>query len=223
MLRRIAPFTELAIFLLLIGAGAWLLRWQTNRLDAGAVATLVGALFGGAAVLLGNWINRYNEIGRAQVERQEQQSKLKTLIAAELVNIAAGLLGGKALVDAALVSVRTGSGNVSGTELAGCIPRSMTFTNSLSAELLILDKVAIDALVTLQSNLADTRGSMEEVIDRRSQMGLILLGGLANGIAEDLRALATCFEHIAPTRKLALEGKPAEFAILLLRRAATQS
>jgi hypothetical protein len=54
------------VLFVLLTAGAFLLMyWQNNRLDAAAVSTLAGALFGGAAVLLGNWISRSNEWQRA--------------------------------------------------------------------------------------------------------------------------------------------------------------
>ena len=56
---------DLVLFVLLMAGALWLMYWQNNRLDAAAVSTLAGALFGGAAVVLGNWINRSNEWQRA--------------------------------------------------------------------------------------------------------------------------------------------------------------
>jgi hypothetical protein len=53
-LGSLGPWVNVGLFVALIGSAAWLMWWQNNRLDAGAVATLVGALIGGAAVLLGN-------------------------------------------------------------------------------------------------------------------------------------------------------------------------
>jgi hypothetical protein len=53
---------------------------------------LAGALFGGAAVLLGNWINRINEWKRAAEAVMERQARLTALITAELVDVAASLI-----------------------------------------------------------------------------------------------------------------------------------
>ncbi len=69
--------------------------------DPAARATLVGALLGIAAVLLGNWLNRTNERRRVQWELDDRQLKLKALIAAELIDVVIGLMGAKELCRAA--------------------------------------------------------------------------------------------------------------------------
>ena len=61
---RLIGFTDILIVILLLLIGALLMHWQ-NLKSAEAIATLVGALFGGAALLLGNWINRWNERSKA--------------------------------------------------------------------------------------------------------------------------------------------------------------
>ena len=210
------------LFVLLTASASWLMYWQNNRLDAAAVSTLAGALFGGAAVLLGNWINRANEWRRAAEELDERRAKLKMLIAAELVNVAAGYLSTKRLIDSALESLYSTGGSLPDHAiLTQYLPRDMPLTNGLGIELLTLEKTAIDALVTFQSNLTITRMRMEEAASGEVHLGLLRLGGIAAGLAHDMGILAECFDHIAPTRKLKLTDKPAELASILLRRTAT--
>jgi hypothetical protein len=213
---------DLVLFVLLTAGASWLMYWQNNRLDAAAVSTLTGALFGGAAVLLGNWINRANEWRRAAEELDERRAKLKMLIAAELVNVAAGYLSTKRLIDSALESLYSTGGSLPDHAiLTQYIPRVMPLTNGLGIELLTLEKTAIDALVTFQSNLTITRMRMEEAASGEVHLRLLRLGGIAAGLAHDMGILAECFDHIAPTRKLKLTDKPAELANVLLRRTAT--
>jgi hypothetical protein len=84
---RLIRFTDLLIVIILLLIGGFLMHWQ-NMKSAEAIATLVGALFGGAALLLGNWINRFNEYRKAHEALEERISKLKAMIGAELVNVA---------------------------------------------------------------------------------------------------------------------------------------
>ncbi len=99
---RLIGFTDILIVILLLLIGALLMHWQ-NMKSAEAIATLVGALFGGAALLLGNWINRWNERSKACKDLEERVSKLKAMIVAEsIVNVACGLIDAKEMMDAAV-------------------------------------------------------------------------------------------------------------------------
>lgn len=212
---------DLIWFVLLTASALWLMHWQSNRLDAAAVSNLVGALFGGAAVLLGNWISRSNEWRRAVEEMNQRRTKLKKLIAAELVNVAAGYLCAKPLIDSALEELRTRGGALPDLAiLTRSFPRSTPLIDGLGVDLLILEEPAIDALVTLRANLTITRMSLEEAIESEARLGLLRMGALAAGLAHDMEILSECFDRIAPTRKLTLGDKPAESAAVLLRRTA---
>jgi hypothetical protein len=208
----------LAAFLVILGLGFMVGRSQ--KLDATAVATLVGALFGGATLLLGNWISRSNERKRAAEAREQRCAKLKTLIAAELVNVAAGLIDAKDIVDAAFATIRAGGSVADRLDMNSYLPRDMPLTDCLGVELLILEQPAIDSLATLRSNLAITRMSMEEVT-RGERFGLLRITALSNGIRHDMELLSEAFEHIAPTRKLELPDQQAELASVILRRMST--
>jgi hypothetical protein len=223
--RRIVGNSDLALCALLAVIGLWLVKGLDQKKvdEAVVLATLAGALFGAAAVLLGNWINRANEWRRAAEELDERQEKLKMLSAAELVNVAAGYLSTKQLIDSALESLYSTGGSLPDHHaiLTPYLPRNMPLTNSLGLELLTLEKSAIDALVTLQSNLTITRMRMEEAAGGE-YLGLLRLGGIAAGLAHDMGILAECFDQVAPTRELKLTDKPAELASVLLRRAASE-
>lgn len=69
---------------------------------------LAGALFGGAGLLLGNWINRFNDRLKASKEQTAEVGKLKAMIAAELIDMACGLISAKQLIDAAIVNLEAG-------------------------------------------------------------------------------------------------------------------
>lgn len=55
------------------------MQWGIGH-DQAAAAGLAGALFGGAALLLGNWINRANDRFKAAQEQAGQVEKLKTML-----------------------------------------------------------------------------------------------------------------------------------------------
>ncbi|MFI4940329.1 MAG: hypothetical protein ACHP7O_08335 [Burkholderiales bacterium] len=129
----------LAILLAVVGSG---LIWQQQKMDAAAVASLVGALFGGAALLLGNWINRRSERRRAAEDLRVRRIQIKTLIAAELVNVAAGLISAKSFVDAAFTTLNSGGYVYDQTNLNSYLPRPMPFSDSLGTELLTLESPA---------------------------------------------------------------------------------
>jgi hypothetical protein len=105
----VASNSDLLLFLVLAACGVLLITRRVRGMDIGASAALAGALFGGAALLLGNWINRYNDRVRAINDLKDLRSKLNTLIAAELVNVAAGLIDAKKFVDAAVAQLQTGT------------------------------------------------------------------------------------------------------------------
>ncbi|MDE1894280.1 MAG: hypothetical protein KGM46_11545 [Pseudomonadota bacterium] len=81
---------EVAVFIFAVAIGLVLAVCRPWGLDQAAAATLAGALFGGAAVVLGNGLNRWEDWRK----RKNRVKSLKTLIAAELVDVACGLLTG---------------------------------------------------------------------------------------------------------------------------------
>lgn len=107
-MTRVMNHIDLVLFAALVMFGWFLLAcrpWGIGH-DQAEAASLAGALFGGAALLLGNWINRANDRFKAAQEEAGQVEKLKTMIASELVNVGCGLMSAKQLVDAAVISAR---------------------------------------------------------------------------------------------------------------------
>lgn len=76
---------DLVLFLALVAFGWYVLAcrpWGIGH-DQAAAAGLAGALFGGAALLLDNWINRVNDRLKAAQEQADQVEKLKAIGDAE--------------------------------------------------------------------------------------------------------------------------------------------
>lgn len=212
---RIVTWIDLVLFFVLSASGLWVITYPPFKFEEATAAALAGAMFGSAALLLGNWINRSNERYKAESELIERVEKLKELIAAELVDVASGLLSAKQYIDAV-----GSTGTVIKTlDLSGHQPRLMLFTNSLGTELLTLEKSEIDALATLRSNLALTRQAMNE-ITASTNVGLLKVIALSVEIGHDMAILSEVFEHIAPKRKLQMMEKEPELATEILNRAA---
>jgi hypothetical protein len=211
--------SDLAIAALLVICGLLVLRSFKSNFDAGAISALAGALFGGAAVLGGNWLNRE----QATEDLAQRRSALNALIAAELVSVAAGYMSAKHFVDAALTTKQAGGNVPDHVDMSLYMPRGMPFTDSLGSDLLTLDRSAIDAIATLRSNLAITRMNMEAITEGRDHFGFLQISALAGGIRHDIGVLADAFAHIAPARQFRLSDRPAEPATAILRRLANQA
>lgn len=210
---------DLLLFFVLIASGLWVVAYRPWGFDSAAASALAGAVFGGAALLLGNWINRSNEGHKTDGERVQRLEKLKALIGAELVDVAMGLMSAKQLMDAAIISINVG-GSVSQTlDMSQYRPRVMSFTDRLGPELLALEKPAIDALTTLRSNLAITRQAMDE-ITAGANFGLLKASALSNGLGHDMAVMSEAFGHIAPNRKLQMPERQPELVTVILERAA---
>jgi hypothetical protein len=202
----------------LVALGLWIAARRPFGLEPAPSGSLAGALFSGAAVLLANAINRASQRAQAVQEREERLRKLRRLITAELRNVAGGLLDAKRLLDAAIISLRAGAAALQAPDMRAYWPRALSLTTDLVTELLLLDESTIDALVTLQSNLAVTRVMMDEISGER--FWYLKAEQLSSGIAHDLGVLATTFERIAPTAMLRLPGQDPAPAAEVLRRAA---
>ena len=204
---------QVAVFIFAVAIGLVLAVCRPWGLNQAAAATLAGALFGGAAVVLGNGLNRWEDWRK----RKDRVRSLKTLIAAELVDVACGLLPAKEEMDAAITSAQAG-GNITTPPIwSSCWPRPMPFTWGLGMELLALGQPAIDALTTLRSNLATTRSLMDQFAG--APFGLLKAISLSTSLGQSMKVLSEAFIHIAPDRKFQLPGKKPELATSILDRA----
>lgn len=207
-------YSDLLLSIVLVALGLWSMRRVT---DTAAAAALAGALFGGAAVLLGNWINRTYESRRALDDLGRRRSSLEKLITAELVTTAVGYLNAKREMDIALspgALVSNGFAPVL-SAVSQHLPRGMPRTSGLGTELLMLEESAIDALVTFQGCQAMTGLNVDQLIGSGPIVGRLAVMGINQLIAHDMGILAECFEHIAPKRELQMPDKQPEFGTLL--------
>jgi hypothetical protein len=218
MPRFIEPLVVVALLFLII----FLLRSHSMNSED-TIATLVGALIGSFALILGNWLAKLNEQNRAHIELKKRVCKVKALVAAELVNVAVGLMGDKELMDAAVESLKASGSVPSQLDLTLNAPRPMPFTDSLGPELLTLQQREIDVLMTLRSNLSVTQGTMAEVTTGRRSFGLLMASQLGQGIRHDMAVLAEGFECFAPKRELSFKDKKPELATTILKRLANES
>ncbi|EEA02329.1 hypothetical protein BH160DRAFT_2429 [Burkholderia sp. H160] len=210
---------DLLIFIVLVISALGLLLGHDIK-SGDAIATLVGALFGAAALLLGNYINRRNERRKAREDLEERARKLKALIAAELVSVSTGLIGAKRTMDAAVATATSGGTLSNHADLTQDSPRPMPFTDNLGPELLVLDQRDIDVLTTLRGNLAVTKMVMDEVTSGRRQFGLLAAQQILTSVQHAMGQLAEAFERLAPARKFALPDKDPDLASTILRQLA---
>jgi len=166
-------------------------------------ATIVGAMLGGAAILLGNWIARYNERTKAVEDLAFRRAQLKMLIIPELVNVAAGLLGANDFIGSARTRLEAEGGTVS-LDINLYLPRNMPFTFGLGMELCLLDPPELEALVTLRSNLEATRDAMTDFMAHAFRFQV---QGLQLSLRHTMGIAAECFERIDPERKVLLHGR----------------
>jgi len=214
---RALLWSDLVLFLLLIALGTWVVVSKPWALDAASAAALSGAMYGGGALLLGNWINRVIEGQRTAADNFQRIEKLRELIAGELVNIAVGLVQAKRLIDAAIISLRAGGPVPQTFDMTSYRPRALNLIEGLGSELLTLDKAAIDALATLRANLAITQKAIDE-IGIGANFGILRATELSKGLAHDISVLSKAIQHIAPNRKLQFPGGAPELLTIILAR-----
>ena len=201
----------LAIVLMLIG--------PPQRLEADMWGTLVGAMLGASAAMLGAKLERSQSNTDRKAEEDVRRKKVKTLVAAELVNVAAGLLDANRVLRAAVRQIEATRQPVQGYDMTATI-RPMPFTDSLGTDLLVLSEPELDVICALRSNLAITQQTMRDIMDEHEHFTLLPATNLRNSVAHDMEILAQAFDALAPTRKLPFEGKPPELVANLLRRLA---
>jgi hypothetical protein len=212
--RNLAEDADFLVCLFLLAAAIGSLKFIQG--DSGAA--LAGALIGAFAVLVGNWINRRNELRRRNEDREDRIRNTKTLVAAELVNVASGMISTEETLSGYVRAFLAGAAVHEQNDLAYLSPRPMPRTANLAGDLLLLDRRDIDVLATLESNLAITRRNMDEVTRGQTTFSLLSAQQLVGMVRHDLNILAQAFEQFAPDRQCALSGRPPELTTVLLRR-----
>lgn len=219
-----------ALVLLMVAAGvtipiagprAFGLSPADNAVLSGALG---GALIGAAGALLALLVVDWRQTIAARQLRVEKLDSTCKLIAAELVNVAVGLIQTKQTMDVAIETFYSNGVVPENENFERDRPREMPLTDSLGADLLILPSSSLDALATLKANLARTADSLAEISSGRQRFGLLAAQRLSDSLAHDMTVLAACFDSFAPERKLGFpnRAKP-ELATELLRQFAGKS
>jgi hypothetical protein len=149
---------------LIVVALALLLLGRDHGLPDEVIGGLVGSLIGAAAILSGVLFDRHQRRQDEKRADEERRNKLKALITAELVNLAAGLIEAKRFADFAADAAERGHPEASPRALSGHLPRQMTFTNSLGVALLALSQREIDVLATLRANLVPVHRHYDSLV-----------------------------------------------------------
>src|SRR5688572_11785903 len=97
-------------------------------LDSTITGTFSGALIGAAAAVFAAKLERVQNEADEQTIATSRSHKVKALIAAELVNVAAGLIDTKQLLQSAVATVEAGRPLPEQIDLSASLPRSMPFT-----------------------------------------------------------------------------------------------
>lgn len=208
------------VILGLLTFGGFAVLWIQTRLAIPneLVGTLVGALWGAAAIFGGLLAVRYQARADQEQAERERAGKISSLVAAELVNIAAGMIDADHLLKAAVAARESVAGLPSSIDMASVMPRPMTLFDSLGADVLALTEKEIDVLATLRSNVALTGRQMLEITSGKRSFGYLEAKSLISVLHHDMNILAEAFEVIAPRRKLTLHGKAPELASTILKR-----
>ncbi|MCK4118423.1 hypothetical protein ACI2UK_13585 [Ralstonia nicotianae] len=216
-MRHLTNGLDWALSLGLAVLGAAIVPWRPLGLDMPSAAALAGALFGGAALLLGNAIHRGHERKRGEAERAERAAKMRALIMAEMVDLAGSLLD----IDERLgevIPTLVGDSEVDGADLHMFRLRDLPYTFGLGANLLLLDLAAVEALAALRSSLYASRQHFDEV-RVSARLGRQRAKALARAVASDMLHLAQALERVAPP--WAYVDHRTEHLLTRLRRAPT--
>jgi hypothetical protein len=211
----------LPVAILAVAAALLFVVGRHHGLSDEVVGGLGGSLIGAAAILSGVLFDRQQRRADDLLSKAEDRRKLKAIIAAELVNVAAGLIGAKNFLDSAVHETSTGR-SVPSADLFRHLPRPMPFTDNLGVELLLLSQREVDVLATLCSNLAISKMSIGREIERGETVGWLACKKIQGGVRHDMAILAEAFTELAPERKLTLGGNGPELASTLLARMSRQ-
>lgn len=213
---------QCVLVLLLAGIGVAAPRiGPMLKLEPPSTGALTGALIGSAAAMLGALLTSLHASAGKKSSDAARRGAIKTLITAELVNVAAGYITLQRVLRAARRTTTAGA-SISPLDLSSDAPRSMPFTSALGTELLILSPQELEVLSILESNTMETQRQIRDLSTREGFVGWVSITTLCQGVAHDMEILVQAFERFAPTRRLAIEGREPEPAVVLLRRLATE-
>jgi len=207
--------TLVGIVIPIIGPTSFGLTPTDNAVLSGALG---GALIGASGALFALLVMDWRQREAVAEERRFRIENAKKLITAELVNAAMGMITTKQTMDIAIKTAEQGVTLPERENFESDTPRKFPLTDALAAELLMLPAEALDALVTLKSNIERTGEGLHEITSGRRNFGLLVAQQLSAGLAHDMGIAAECFDHFAPERKFTFGSRKPELASAILRR-----
>ncbi|MDE1902115.1 MAG: hypothetical protein KGI37_10820 [Alphaproteobacteria bacterium] len=215
-LWKYIPPVEMVMFAILVGLGILFIRHPFID-DKGAAATLVGALWGAAAILLGNGLNRHYEQAEEKEELQEKQNNLRALLMTEIVRIMINHMESTRLF---VTAHQISTGISPQIECLSHVPADAVIFDSLVREIICLPKREIDALATFYGNLEMTRKLLRETA-ANGGAEVLAASRIAGAMQHDCAVAAEVVTFLAPQRKIQTTNGTPELLIDLLRKAAT--
>lgn len=178
---------------------------------------LAGALWGGATLLLGNWINRYNDRRLVEEEITGRRDKSKVLITSELDHVARNLFYAREKIDGIFSAInKVQVIDSQGLDMSRYYPQTLYFFDHLGIDIIILDKNTVDSLVALRSNLEMSKISTERLsrtthIDASNAIKFSLI------LKSNMDCLCKAFKNIEPNHKFKLGDQPEQLIIEMLQ------
>jgi hypothetical protein len=157
---------------------------------------LAGALIGGAGVILGGSLEAAERRRAAARDEEILRSKLKTLIAAELVSVALGYVTAHRFISGSLDALQHGAPAEPTTDLSEYGPTPLSWATALLSESLVLSERQLDILVTLGTNMAMTRLALREVGTGARPFNMLSAQRLKDGITHDMDILAQASKNL---------------------------
>lgn len=206
-----------AVIIVLNGA---CLGLTDNAADAteNVAGALAGAMIGAAGIFIGSSLDKLSVWWNARADLEERSQKIRTLVTAELANVASGLIATNAFLRCCISAGAT----LSPSYLRAHRPLPMPLTEGLGVELLNLSSQQVDVLSTLLCNMRRTDQNFGDFIELNRDLQPLQTKALKNAVSFDMEILSKVFEQIAPTRQLTLQGQAQQLAVTLLREEAAK-
>ena len=214
--------TDVVFSVFLGGLSYYVLTIGLLHLNKEQSAAAAGALFSGAALLFGNWINRWSTARRASEEaariqdaklqeainiQEERLEKLKLMLAGEFQMLSLSLTDALVILDAAVTTKRTG-GYLSATDWTRYLPPlAVLIIDSSNFELSALDHESLAALMGLRQNLWVTRREFND-LSMQSDPHVTSVWKVQQGVRHTMKSLTDAIHKIYPDFRSNLPDSP---------------
>lgn len=204
--------------ILVVGAVIVVLNGACLGLTDNVAGALSGAIIGAAGIFIGSSLDKLSAWWNARADLEYRSQKIRTLVTAELANVASGLIA----TNAHLQNCISAGAALPLSDLRAHRPLPMPLTEGLGVELLNLSSQQVDVLSTLLCNIRRTGQNVGDLIELNRDLHPLQTVTLKNAVSSDMEILSQVFEQIAPNRRLSLQGQAPQLAVTLLREEAAK-